>query len=87
MKKRPEATIDGWPHTQEEEAKLNAMALDLFKAGAGKAFLDYLRSITINAVTPPGYDPNSLIHLEGQRFLVGLIDRRIAKGRKERANG
>ena len=64
-----------------DEKKLNEIFKAVFKGPAGKTALDYLKSITLNSVNGPGIDTNSLMHLEGQRFLVGLINRRVEDGR------
>jgi len=45
--------------------------------------MDYLKSITINAVAGPEQSDSALRHLEGSRFLVGLIDTRIKLGVKQ----
>ncbi len=50
---------------------------------AGKRIMDYLRSITLNQVGGPEITNDKLRHLEGQRFLVGLIDARINAGRNK----
>jgi hypothetical protein len=49
--------------------------------------LKYLRSITIEAVTGPAASDAELRHLEGQRYLVGLIERRIKHAEKVEKNG
>ena len=59
--------------------------MEIFETGGGKACLDYLKSITVNAVLHPSQvEANSLIHLEGQRYLVHLIDKRVEQGRREK---
>jgi len=81
-------TIDGFSRPNTEEERLNSIFLEVFSEGGGKAVLEYLKSVTVNAVlTPAQCEPNSLMHLEGQRYLVHLIDSRIEKGIKERSNG
>ena len=49
----------------------------LFKSPTGEAVLQYLRSITIEAVSGPNISSEELRHLEGQRYIVGLLERRI----------
>ena len=44
--------------------------------------MKYLRSITIEAVTGPAASDAELAHLEGQRYIVGLIERRIKHAEK-----
>ena len=51
-----------------------------FKTTEGKALLAYLRSITIESVAGSDITDHALRHLEGQRYIVGLIQRRVNKG-------
>lgn len=79
--KRPLAVgPDGITRTPQKEEELNKLAAGLFGSGGGKEFLRYLRSITIEAVAGPTIGPNELFHREGMRFLVGIIEQRIARG-------
>ena len=45
--------------------------------------LNYLKSITTEAVAGPTIDSNALFHIEGMRFLVGIMQTRIKKGEKD----
>ena len=45
--------------------------------------LNYIRSITTEAVAGPNIDSNQLFHLEGMRFLAGIIQTRIKKGEQD----
>ena len=47
------------------------------KTPNGKEMLQYLRSITIDAVSGPNISDPELRHLEGQRYLVALLVKRI----------
>ena len=67
--------------TREAEKKLNKMYADAFKRGSGKAVLNHLKQISIFSVAGAGIDPNSLLHLEGQRYIVAEIERRIELGK------
>lgn len=62
------------------ESKINESLVLAFSDPAGEAALKYLRSITIEYVNGPGFDPNALMHLEGARWLVGVIEKRIKDG-------
>ncbi len=44
---------------------LNSKAYALFGSGVGKAFLQYLESITTNNVHPAGTNIETLAHAEG----------------------
>ncbi|CAB4187758.1 hypothetical protein UFOVP1167_17 [uncultured Caudovirales phage] len=72
------------PHTIERV--INQHMAACFGSPSGRAVLDYLKSITINTASGPEVNVNALIHLEGQRFLVGLIQSRIEHGHKENRN-
>jgi hypothetical protein len=74
--------LDGYERSAEEEARLNVAAATLFGTAAGKEFMDYLRSISIERVSGPNIDDGHLRHLEGMRFIVAIISQRIAKGHK-----
>jgi hypothetical protein len=77
---------DGKIRAHDIEKKLNIMAADVFGQGAGAEFFDYLRSITTNVASGPEVNTNALLHLEGQRYIVGLISQRIQLGHKEKRN-
>ena len=56
----------------------------MFGSDAGKVFLNYLRSITIETVAGPEVTSEQLRHIEGQRYIVGLIQRRTNKGKSQK---
>ena len=58
--------------------------MSTFISPAGKAVLQYLRSITIESVAGPAISDAELRHREGMRFVVGLIETRIKGGEYER---
>jgi len=76
-------SIDGYVRTPEEDKVLNKHFANVFKGEEGKKVLDYLKSITLEAVAGPNIDSNRLFHLEGMRFLVGIITTRINKGEND----
>tara|TARA_A100000172_G_scaffold49791_1_gene31204 strand:- start:1822 stop:2130 length:309 start_codon:yes stop_codon:yes gene_type:complete len=85
---KPVATLDGFNRGNDEESRLNSIFAAIFSDGGGREALDYLRSVTVNAVLAPSQcEPNALLHLEGQRYLVHLIDKRVEQGQREKANG
>ena len=49
----------------------------------GQKLMNYLKSITIEAVAGSEVSDATLRHLEGQRYMVGLIQRRINKGKSQ----
>lgn len=76
--------LDGIERTPDQEEALNAVSRALFTSEAGKTFLNYLRSITIETVAGPEIDDKQLRHIEGQRYIVGLIQRRTNKGQSQK---
>ena len=77
-------TVDGIKRSEKLEDRINE-AFDLtFRSEAGKLVLEYLESITIKRTAGPEVTDQHLRHLEGQRFLVGLMSQRIQKGISDR---
>lgn len=72
---------DGIARSLADENKLNDLALAAFGQGAGKEMLAYLRAITIEMVGGPAITDAELRHREGARYLVGIIEARMRKGR------
>ena len=76
-------SVDGYVRTEEDEAKLNKHFANLFKGDDGKVVLNYLQSITTEAVAGPNITSNQLFHIEGMRFLVRIIKSRTKKGEQD----
>jgi|TARA_B100001059_G_scaffold29934_1_gene24227 hypothetical protein len=74
--------VDGFPRPQKEDEKISMDIKALLGTPAGKEVLRYLRSITLDAVAGGGISDGELRHLEGQRFIVALIERRINHAEK-----
>lgn len=79
----PAKSIDGYVRTDEEERNLNKTFAGVFKGEDGKKVLEYIKSITTEAVAGPNIESNQLFHLEGMRFLAGVIQTRIKKGEQD----
>ena len=71
---------DGYIRTPQDDAKLNKLFATVFSSAAGEEVIKNLRSLTIEAVAGPEITDNHLRHLEGMRYLVGIIQRRIKAG-------
>ena len=82
-KNRGEISVDGRGYTRDVEADLNSKAYALFGSGVGKAFLQYLESITTNNIHPAGTNIETLAHAEGARWLMAIIKKRTELGRKQ----
>lgn len=67
----------------QREQELNRTFAQCFSSPAGQSVIQFLRQQTIETVSGPAVEPNSLMHLEGQRFLVGMIEQRIAAGHRK----
>jgi len=90
MKREPKtptlsSRYDGFSRTPAQEKDLNLAFASVFRGADGKIVLDYLKSISIQNVSGPNVDTNSLLHLEGQRFLVGIIAQRFEAGLEKKA--
>ena len=72
--------LDGLKRDAQSEENLNLVFKEIFLSKAGKEILAYLRAITIDSVAGPDINDTQLRHLEGQRYIVGLISRRVNKG-------
>jgi len=75
--------LDGIERTPQQEETLNAVINSLFKTDAGATILAYLKSITIETVAGPEIGNDQLRHIEGQRYIVGLLQRRMNKGKSQ----
>lgn len=69
--------VDGYQRPREQDEKLSQDTLALFNTPVGQSVLKYLKSITVDAVAGPNITDAELRHLEGQRYLVALIVKRI----------
>ena len=81
------SSLDGFPRDKELEEQISMNFTSLFSTPSGKEVLKYLRSITIEAVHGSAVTDEVLRHAEGQRFIVGLIERRVQHGIRIKSNG
>tara|TARA_A100001201_G_scaffold13784_1_gene16808 strand:- start:11470 stop:11745 length:276 start_codon:yes stop_codon:yes gene_type:complete len=70
-------SIDGFYRTEEKERELNSEMNAVFSTVVGEKILDYLRSITVDAVAGKDVSNEHLRHLEGMRYLYFIIKKRI----------
>lgn len=75
-------SIDGFQRNRINDHRISIDIATLFNTDLGQSVFKYLKSITIDAVNGPNVTDAELRHLEGQRYLVGLIDRRIQHAHK-----
>ena len=76
--------IDGIRRSKEEDERISQVFASCLETPSGKEILRYLRSITIEMVNGPSVSQDSLMHIEGQRFIVGLIEQRVAHGHRSK---
>ncbi len=75
--------LDNYTRPAEQETELNSLFLNVLNTKNGQKLMHYLKSITIEAVAGSEVSDATLRHLEGQRYMVGLIQRRINKGKSQ----
>lgn len=69
--------LDGIQRASDRDVEISKNIAQIFSSPTGKEVLRYLRSVTIEMVNGPSVSTEELRHLEGQRYLVGLIEQRI----------
>ena len=85
IRNKPEGfhlSIDGFQRFKKAEIELNADIAALFKSELGKKVLNYLKSITVDAVAGRDISNDQLRHLEGMRYLYFIIKKRIETHRE-----
>ena len=76
--------LDNYTRPAEQETELNSLFLNVLNTKNGQKLMNYLKSITIEAVAGSEVSDATLRNLEGQRYMVGLIQRRINKGKSQK---
>lgn len=76
--------IDGYQRKSEIDSRISQNVAQIFESPTGKEVLRYLRSITIEMVNGPNVTTEELRHIEGQRYIVGLIEQRISHGHRSK---
>lgn len=79
--------VDGYQRTQEADEQISKNFAHLFTTETGKEVLRYLRTITIEIVHGANVTTEELRHIEGQRYVVGLIETRINHAHRKQRNG
>ena len=78
--KNARKAIDGRLYTGTVDDDLNRLCAQVLGTPDGQRLLNYLRNLTMNVAFDADVSPNALMHKEGQRWLVGLLVQRTAKG-------
>lgn len=76
--------IDGLQRKSDLDIQISQNVAQIFSSPTGKEVLRYLRSITIEMVHGPNVTTEELRHVEGQRYIVGLIEQRIAHAHRSK---
>tara|TARA_R100001460_G_scaffold10461_1_gene24779 strand:- start:13045 stop:13317 length:273 start_codon:yes stop_codon:yes gene_type:complete len=84
VKDRAFLSLDGFRRDKSEDTRISLDIASLFNTDAGQSVLKYLRSITIEQVNGAGVSDAELRHMEGQRYIVGLIESRIQHAHKSK---
>lgn len=84
VKDRTYLSLDGFRRDKSEDTRISLDIATLFNTDTGKSVLRYLRSITIEQVNGAGVSDAELRHMEGQRYIVGLIESRIRNAHKSK---
>tara|TARA_R110001632_G_scaffold228418_4_gene363587 strand:- start:234 stop:500 length:267 start_codon:yes stop_codon:yes gene_type:complete len=78
--------VDGIQRPLQRDREISLNVAEVFGSPSGKQVLKYLRSITIEMVNGPHVSTEELRHLEGQRYIVGLVESRINHSHKVKNN-
>ena len=84
MPQRVNIGIDGFQRKAELDLQVSQNVAEVLNSPAGAAVLRYLRSITIEMVNGPNVTTEELRHIEGQRYIVGLLEQRIAHAHRNK---
>jgi|TARA_B110000503_G_scaffold23373_1_gene36500 hypothetical protein len=76
--------IDGYQRKSDQDINISQNIAQIFESPTGKEVLRYLRSITIEMVHGPNVTTEELRHIEGQRYVVGLIEQRISHAHRSK---
>jgi len=76
--------IDGVQRKSDLDKQISHNVSKVFESPTGKEVIRYLRSVTIEMVNGPNVTTEELRHIEGQRYIVGLIEQRIAHSHRSK---
>jgi hypothetical protein len=76
--------LDGIQRSSDKDVQISQNIAQIFESPTGKEVLRYLRSVTIEMVNGPNVTTEELRHMEGQRYIVGLIEQRIAHSHRSK---
>jgi len=74
--------VDGYPRPKQQDEQISKVIESVFRTPNGMEMMQYLKSITTDAVSGPNISDAELRHLEGQRYLVALLVKRIQHSKR-----
>ena len=78
--------LDGHARSKELDEQISMNVASLFSTDGGREVLRYLRSITIESVHGAAVSDAELRHMEGQRYIVGILESRINHAHRVKQN-
>ena len=81
-----ESLVNRHKEHRKETSEIDQTFASVFSGPDGKKLLEFFDSIVMNVTINPNADSRVLWHLEGQRYLVGLIERHIQRSHKVKNN-
>ena len=80
MSKKPYVGIDGIQRPQDIDNRISLDIAAMLATPTGQSVMQYLKSITTDIANGPNISNDELRHLEGQRFIIGLLSSRANHG-------
>ena len=80
MSKKPYVGIDGIQRPQDVDDRISLDIAAMLATPTGQSVMQYLKSITTDIANGPNISNDELRHLEGQRFIIGLLSSRANHG-------
>tara|TARA_R100000234_G_C4995355_1_gene177596 strand:- start:713 stop:988 length:276 start_codon:yes stop_codon:yes gene_type:complete len=87
LSKKPYVGIDGIQRPQDVDERISLDVAAMLATPTGQSVMQYLKSITIDIANGPNISNDELRHLEGQRFVVGLLSSRANHGSLIKSKG
>jgi hypothetical protein len=84
LKDKVNIGVDGYQRRSDIDLQISQNIAQIFSTPTGAQVLKYLRSITIEMVNGPNVTTEELRHLEGQRYVVGLLEQRISHAHRSK---
>ena len=83
MKRDDVHVEDGLSLSPEVEHRINEAFAIALRGKVGDTILNYLRSISTDRIFSAGVNADTALHAEGTRWLAGVIQARLNRGRSQ----